>query len=150
MLKSNLTLIENGVLKSFYHNTATAKYFNTKSTGHASRGAKSSLRVSPTNWIISTGVHTESDVTEGTYLEILDTMGIGRGDNISGEFSFAASGYLCKNGVRIQPVKEITIAGNFNQLLKNISRMGNALLSNDSKSMFSPKIRFSELSVAGK
>ena len=150
MIKKDLSLIENGVLKSFYHNTVTAKHFKTTSTGHAYRGPRSSLNVTRTNWLIPTGSTTESDMTEGTYLEIIDVMGLGSGDNISGEFSFGASGYLCKDGKRIQPVKEITVAGNFNKLLMDISRMGRELKHNSSLSVFSPTIRFSHLSVAGK
>jgi PmbA protein len=149
--KVDLTMIENGVLKSFYHNTATANHFGTKTTGHASRGPRSSLGVSRSNWIILPGTSSESDMTEGTYLEVVDVMGMGPGTNsISGEFSFGASGYLCKNGKRIQPVKGITIAGNFNKLLSGISRMGTELKPNDSANTFSPLIRFSDLSVAGK
>ena len=89
-------------------------------------------------------------MTEGMYLEIHDTMGLGRGDNLSGDFSFGASGYLCKNGVRIQPVKEITIAGNFNKMLNGNLRMGTTLIPNSSMSFFAPKIRFSDLYIAGK
>jgi PmbA protein len=149
--KTDLTLIENGVFKSFYHNTATANYFGTKTTGHASRSPKSSLGVTGTNWVITPGTTSHSDMVEGTYLEVVDVMGIGPGsDDVSGEFSFGASGYLCKSGKRIQPVKGITIAGNFNRLLSGISRMGTELKHNDSRSTFAPLIRFSDLSVAGK
>lgn len=149
MLRKELALISNGKLNSFYHNTATAKFYGTTSTGHASRGAKSSLNVSSTNWLIKPGTLSESDVHEGTYLEVIDVMGLGRGDNLSGEFSFGASGYLCKDGKRIQPVKEITVAGNFNKILMGL-RMGSTLTPNTSMSMFSPTIRFSGLYVAGK
>ena len=151
MLKQDLTLIENGKLKSFYHNTATAKYFGIKSTGHASRSPKSSLDVTATNWLISAGTNSTSEMLDDTYLEIIDLMGLHSGcDSVSGEFSFGASGYLCKNGKRIQPVKGVTVAGNFNQLLCGISRMGNELKHNSSRSLFSPLIRFSNLAVAGK
>ena len=92
----------------------------------------------------------ENEVTEGLYLEIHDTMGLGRGDNLSGDFSFGASGYLCKDGVRIQPVKEITIAGNFNKMLTGDFKMGAILQANSSLSFFSPKIKFNDLYIAGK
>lgn len=151
MSRTDLTLIENGVLKSFYHNTATANYFGIKSTGHASRGAKSALGVSGSNWLIKPGKSTNDELTDGIYLEIIDVMGIGPGsDSVSGEFSFGASGYLCKNGKRIQPVKGITVAGNFNKLLNGIKCIGIDLHHNHSRGMFSPLIKFSELSVAGK
>lgn len=150
MLKKDLTLIENGTLKSFYHNSATAHYYGTVSTGHASREARYSLDVAPSNRLIKPGKHSADDVTEGIYLEVIDVMGLGRGDNVSGEFSFGASGYLCKDGKRIQAVKEITVAGNFNKLLLGISRMGSELKANCSRDTFSPVIRFSELYIAGK
>ncbi|MBC7714606.1 MAG: TldD/PmbA family protein [Rhizobacter sp.] len=151
VLKKDLTLIDNGVLKSFFHNTATANYYKTTTTGHAARGAKSALGVSGSNWLIKPGTSSRDEVTDGTYLEVVDVMGIGPGsDSVSGEFSFGASGYLCKNGKRIQPVKGITIAGNFNKLLTGIKCMGRDLQHNHSRGMFAPLIKFSELSVAGK
>ncbi len=150
VLRSDLTLIENGILKSFYHNTATANYFKTKTTGHATRGAKSALGVSGSNWLIKPGKHSVDEVQDGTYLEVVDVMGIGPGsDSVSGEFSFGASGYLCKNGKRIQPVKGVTVAGNFNNFISNIVCMGRELEHNHSRGMFAPKIKFKELSVAG-
>jgi PmbA protein len=151
MLKKDLTLIENGILKSFYHNTATAKYFGVESTGHASRGARSSLGVNSTNWLINTGKTSNSDTTSGTYFEVISVMGLGSGsDSVSGDFSFGASGYLCKDGNRLKGIKEVTVAGNFNQLLLEISCIGNSLKHNESRSLFAPLIRFSNLSIAGK
>ncbi len=149
MLKKDLTLIENGVLKSFYHNTSTASFFKTTSTGHASRGARTALGVAGTNWLIKPGADSELEVKAGTYLEIIYVMGLGRGDTMSGEFSFGASGYLCKDGKRIQPVKGITIAGNFNKILNGIAKMGTDLEPNSSYSRFAPMMRFCDLSVAG-
>lgn len=148
--RSDLTLIENGILKSFYHNTATANYFKTKTTGHGSRGPKSSLGVGGTNKLISVGTAPESDVTSGTYLEVHSLQGLHSGSNaITGDFSFGASGYLCRDGKRVQPVNGITIAGNFHKMLLNISTMGNTLHSNEYRSFFAPKIKFSNLSIAG-
>lgn len=150
VIKKDLTLIENGVLKTFYHNTATASFYKTISTGHATRGTRSSLNVSGSNLIITPGEMSDSDVQEGTYLEVIDVMGIGPGsDSISGEFSFGASGYLCKNGKRIQPVKGVTIAGNFNNLINEIGPIGKTLHHNHSQTTFSPLIKFLNLSVAG-
>lgn len=147
----DLTLIENGVLKSFYHNSVTAKFFNTKNTFHAARGARGPLGVSATTMVIKEGATPEVKVKEGLYLEIISQMGIGPGtNNINGTFSFGASGYLCKDGVRIQPVKGITIAGTINDLLTNIKVVGDTMHSNEYQSSFSPLIRFSNLSVAGK
>ncbi|MEC7183654.1 MAG: metallopeptidase TldD-related protein, partial [Bdellovibrionota bacterium] len=67
-----------------------------------------------------------------------------------GDFSFGASGYLCENGVVIEAVKGITVSGNFYQHLMEIGLIGNEMKSNAYGTFFSPEIRFSNLSVAGK
>ncbi len=47
--------------------------------------------------------------------------GLHSGTNtISGDFSVAASGFHIKDGKVVGPIKQITIAGNFYELLKNI------------------------------
>ena len=149
--RRDLTLIENGVLKSFYHNTATANYFKTQTTGHASRGPKSSLGVAGTNKLISVGNATHSELTGGTYLEIHALQGLHSGANaISGEFSFGASGYLCRDGKRIQAVKGFTVAGNYHKMLINIRALGDKLKHNTDKSFFTPLIRFADVRIAGK
>lgn len=149
--RSDLTLIENGVLKSFYHNTATANYFNTQTTGHGSRGPRSSLGVGGTNKLIQPGKTSESDARSGEYIEIHSLQGLHSGANsISGEFSFGASGYLCRDGQRVQPVKGITVAGNYHHMLMKIKAIGDVIHANTDKSFFAPTIRFDSLSVAGK
>ena len=47
---------------------------------------------------------------------------IGRGSNlITGDYSVGASGLMIENGEFSYPVSEITIAGNLNDIFKNIS-----------------------------
>lgn len=149
--RKDLNLIENGVLSNFYHNTSTAKYFKTQTTGHASRGPRSSLGVGGTNMLIKAGKSSESSTRSGEYLEIHSLQGLHSGANsISGEFSFGASGYLCKDGQRVAPVKGITVAGNYHQMLMKIKAIGDVIHSNTNKSFFAPTIRFESLAVAGK
>ncbi len=146
--RADLTLVENGKLVNFYHNHATANYFKTKSTGHGSRGAKGSLGVSGTHLSFDAG--SESSPLNGEYLEVNSMQGLHSGASfVSGEFSFGASGYLCRDGKRVQPVKGITVAGNFYEMLKNIECIGDKVNSDTYQSFFSPVIRFSSLKVAG-
>jgi PmbA protein len=149
--RADLTLIENGMLKNFYHNTSTANYFKTQTTGHASRGPKSGLGVSGTNGLIMPGKTSDSTITNGEYLEIHSVQGLHSGaSSISGEFSLGASGYLCRDGKRIQPVKGITVAGNYHHMLMNIKAIGDKVYADGDRGFFAPKIRFDQLSVAGK
>ncbi|MGL5481873.1 MAG: metallopeptidase TldD-related protein, partial [Aeromonas veronii] len=71
-------------------------------------------------------------------------------DAVSGDFSFGASGFLCRDGVRLQPVRGITVAGNFYRLLGELEAVGDTLHHNDGKGFYAPLIRFGGLSVAGK
>ncbi|MGB7998447.1 MAG: metallopeptidase TldD-related protein, partial [Photobacterium halotolerans] len=59
-------------------------------------------------------------------------------------------GFLCRDGKRLQPVRGITVAGNFYQMIKAIDAVGNQLENDYERDFFAPKIRFSGLSIAGK
>ena len=148
--RQDLTLIENGRLNSFYHNSATANFFKTKTTGHASRGAKSALGVSGTTRVISRGNSSDSEIKAGKYFEVHSLQGLYSGANaISGEFSFAASGYLYQEGEMIQPVKGVTVSGNFHTMLLGLNIIGDTILPTNDFEFFSPLLRFESMSVAG-
>ena len=146
--RSSMGLIENGVLKNFYHNSSTANYFKTQTTGHASRSAKGSLGVSGTNIVIEAG--SEKSPLSGTYIELCSLQGLHSGaSSISGEFSFGASGYICKDGKRQTPIKGITVAGNYYKMLEQIKCIGSDVMANSSRTFFAPVLRFSNMKVAG-
>ncbi|WP_062268379.1 TldD/PmbA family protein [Endozoicomonas arenosclerae] len=144
-------LIEKGELKTLLHNSHTAKALDAESTASASRGAKSSLDVSPRHKVIAVGSSSSAEVTGGEYLELVDLAGVHSGaDAISGDFSFGASGFLCRDGKRVQPVRGITVAGNFYKMLNEIDAMGSVLETSQSRNFYSPVIRFARLSIGGK
>ena len=76
------------------------------------------------------------------------TETIGHGTNlVTGDYSVGATGYLVENGEFKYPVNEITIAGNFNEMFKNIT------LANDLEfkySVNSPTMMIDGMTVAGK
>lgn len=149
-IPQDVTLIEDGVLKNFYHNTATSKFFKGSTTGHATRSPKSAMGVSGTYWVIAAGNSLEKELRSGKYLEIIDLQGLHSGTNpFSGHFSLAAKGYLYLNDKIVQPVNNITISGNIFDLLKSIVGLGNKIHLSAHRSFFSPTIRFASLSVAG-
>ncbi|MDP7319612.1 MAG: TldD/PmbA family protein [Bacteriovoracaceae bacterium] len=146
----DLHLIQDGVLKSFYHNSVTANYFGLDTTAHAARSPKGGLGVRGTTRVISTGTLSNNELESGEYLEIHSLQGLHSGaDAISGEFSFAASGYLCRDGQRVAPVKGITVSGNFYKMMKEIHLIGDEQLSDAQRGFFAPKLRFEKMSVAG-
>ncbi len=148
---SDLLLIGEGELKTLLHNSATARHFGVASNGSAARSARSALDVTARHLVFGTGPHSEGEVQSGDYLELLKLDGLHSGaDAVSGDFSFGASGFLCRDGVRVQPVRGITVAGNFYRLLGELEAVGNQLHHNDGKGFYAPLIRFGGLNVAGK
>ena len=125
-------VVENGVLKTLLHNRKTAKKQRVASTGNALRpGLSAPITVAPTNFFFKPGDKTlaelEADMSNG--LVITDLSGLHAGANMtSGDFSLLSKGYLLKGGKRVQPVEQITIAGNFYDVLKNIRAIGSDLI----------------------
>jgi len=143
-------LIKRGCLETLAHNSATAKHFGVKTTGHASRSPKSTLGIGLHQMYIDKGNDSESTLHAGEYLLITDLAGLHSGANpISGQFSFGASGYLMNDGERLQPVRNITIAGNFYEMLKKISAVGTELFWDQGRTSLMPHIRFSDIAISG-
>ncbi|RZA16817.1 MAG: TldD/PmbA family protein [Proteobacteria bacterium] len=148
--REDLTVIDHGVLKSFYHNSSTAKFFKTKTTAHAGRGARGSLGVSPSQLVFDTGSSSDKDMYTGQVLKVISLKGLHSGTNaVSGHFSLAIEGVLYKDGTPGQMVKDVTLSANFYVILKNIQAIGTKLEASAGRGFFSPSIRFSGLSVAG-
>ena len=81
---------------------------------------------------------------------ITDFAGLHSGANsITGDFSLAAKGYYIKNGKKQYPIEQITVAGNYFELIKDIKAIGEDLKFPMS-SFGSPSILVSTLSIAGK
>lgn len=146
----DVSLIKDGVFENLLHNSQTAKYFKTSNNARGQRSAKSSLSVSSTNLVIFPGADDVAKCVEQEYFEIHTMQGLHSGMSFtSGDFSFAASGYLVKEGKRQRGVKGVTVAGNFYEMLHKISMMGQTLHSSFGQSFFAPLIRFSDIRIAG-
>lgn len=125
------SIIEGGTLKTLLYNTKTAKKEGKQSTGHAYKSSyKGTVTVAPSNlYIEATNTSYEQiieSVSEGVLITHLS--GLHSGTNpISGDFSVAAKGYYIKNGKVETPVTQMTIAGNFYELLNSIDSIGSDL-----------------------
>jgi len=121
-------VIKEGKLTTYLHNLKTAQKDNTKSTGNAYRSShKSKISISPTNMYLKKGEYTFdellTELKEGLVIE--EVQGLHSGANqVSGDFSLSARGFYVENGEVEKPVEQITISGNFLQLLKDIQYIG--------------------------
>lgn len=145
-------VIDRGVLTTLLHSRKTARKQGVKTTGNASRSYASPVRVSPTNFFFKPGekdlAALMSDMGEG--LVITELGGLHAGANpTSGDFSLIAKGYTVKDGKRDKTVQQITVAGNFYELLKNIRAVGSDLLF-PASSTGSPSVDVGTLQVSGK
>ena len=83
---------------------------------------------------------------------IINVQGLHAGANpVSGDFSLSASGYVIENGAIARPVEQITIAGNFIDLLKDIEELGRDLRMNlpGSSHIGAPSLKIKALDIAG-
>lgn len=145
--RAPLTLIQDGVLNSFYHNSVTADFFKTKTTGHGARSASSPLGVAGTDLII-TGKNAKP--MPDKYLEVIQLDGLYSGANrVTGTFSVAIKGYIWERGERKGTFGNITLSGNWMDLLKNAEVVGTELIASTDESFFTVPLMFHDMSVAG-
>lgn len=148
--RKELTLVEKGVLKSLFHNSVTSRFYKMPNTGHAARGPRGSLGTSSTQLVLDKGRTAVKDLYAGHALKVISLKGLHSGTNaISGYFSLAVEGLLMKDGQIQQHVKDVTLSGNFYEILQQIQAVGDRLEPSSTHSFFSPEIRFGSLSVAG-
>ena len=146
-------LVSNGKLVTLLHNLKTAHKQGVKTTGNGFKPSyASSVGVSESNLYLQKGSMSFDDLMKeiGEGVIITDLAGLHSGANtVSGDFSLAAKGFYVENGKKTFPVEQITLAGNYFDLLKNIVAVGNDLkfpMSN----VGSPSVIVTGLSVAGK
>ncbi|MFW6268736.1 MAG: TldD/PmbA family protein [Bacillota bacterium] len=148
-------IIENGELKTFLHNLKTARKAGTQSTGNASRGShKSYIDISPTNMYLKPGNSSYQDLIESIDKGILITevQGLHAGANsVSGDFSLSSAGFYINKGKIERPIEQITVAGNFIELLNDIEIIGKDFKMGlpGSGHIGAPSIKIRELDVAG-
>lgn len=144
------TIVEKGVLKTLFHNRKTAKKDGVETTGHARKSSyKGTLTVGPINLYIQPSTESVEAllhrIQEGVFITGL--AGLHSGVNpISGDFSVAATGFYIQDGKVASPVKQMTIAGNYFDYLKQITAVGSDL-EFTSSGYGSPSLHVKELSV---
>ena len=140
-------VIEDGVLKTLLHNRKTAKKAGCRTTGNAAGAG----HVAPTNLFFKPGKLTQEELLAnlGDGLYLTEVSGLHAGANpISGDFSLLSRGFEIKGGRVVRAVEEFTVAGNFYQLLKDITDVGGDLLF-EASPIGSPSVLVKRLDVAG-
>jgi PmbA protein len=117
-----LALVEDGVLKSWLLDSATARELSLVTTGHASRGVSSPPSPAPTNLYLEAGKISRADlikdIPEGLYVTDMIGMGV---NLVTGDYSRGAAGFWIENGELAYPVSEVTIAGHLFDVFRSLT-----------------------------
>lgn len=117
------TIIDKGILKSYLHNTSTAKKYKTKSTGNAGL-----ISPSPSNIILQEGKNSYNKLVESMDKGIIITnVWYTRfQDYTKGDFSTIPRDacFLVEDGTISFPIKNIRVSDNIINILKSISDLG--------------------------
>ncbi|MGI6453331.1 MAG: TldD/PmbA family protein [Syntrophomonadaceae bacterium] len=146
----NKTIIENGILMGFLHDTYTAKRCGVESTGNSQRASFRSMpSIGTTNFYLQPGKRTQAEMIAeiDRGLLVTEVLGMHTANPISGDFSLGAAGIMIEKGRLSYPVRGLTIAGNLITLLKDIEEVGSDLRFFGSRG--SPTILIKNVSIGG-
>ena len=150
-------VIENGVFKTLLYNMKTAAVAGKKTTGNAAKGGYDApVGIRPFTMYLAGGEYTEEELLAkaGSGVYINDLSGLHAGANpISGDFSLQSAGFMIRDGKKAEYVKSFTVAGNFYDLLNQVTAVANNVTLPAAFGMTafgSPSVLVENLSVAGK
>ena len=87
----------------------------------------------------------------GNGLYITELKGLHAGANTqSGDFSLEAEGFLVVDGKKTRPVKNITVADNFYEILKKVTALSDEVDFGTGSKYGAPDVMFSDISISGK
>ena len=152
---SRKALIENGVLKLFLYNKEEAEKTNGQTTGN---GFKNSYKGKPEIGVTNVRLEGQKksredlirEMQDGLYITHCDGMFAGA-DVVSGDFTLISKGYFVENGQMTGGVNQITVAGNFYDMLKEIGAIGNDYLTSltGTGAFVAPSVFIKQLVVSG-
>lgn len=140
-------VVEDGVLKTWILDLASARQLGLESTGNASRGTSSPPSPSVTNLYLAPGTTSAHDlvgaIDDGFYVTELIGFGI---NMVTGDYSRGAAGFWIEKGRITYPVSEITIAGNLKDMFLNLTPADDLVFRYGTDA---PTVRVDGLTVAG-
>lgn len=147
-------LIEKGEFKTLLYNLKTANLAGRETTGNASKaGYDSPVGIRPFTLYLASGDISEEELLckagNGVYINSLGGLHAGA-NPVSGDFSLQSAGFMIEDGKKTTAVKSFTVAGNFYEVLKNISAVASNLEFPGMGAYGSPSVLVEGLSIAGK
>lgn len=149
-------IIRDGVMTGWLHSLKSAAALNEKATGNGfKREYLEDTSAGYTNLVLKAGEKSLeelfAEMGDGIYITECDGMFAGA-NPVSGDFALISKGYQIVDGKKGQAVSQITVAGNFFEMLKQVR-----CLANDSQTerfvtstVTAPAVWVGELSISGR
>jgi PmbA protein len=142
------SVIDQGVLSPVLCDVYSARKLGRASTGSAGRGIGGNPGPTTSNLIMQSGGMKREELLRGVQRGLYVTSLMGFGFNpVTGDFSRGAQGFWIENGELTFPVSEVTIAANFDEILKRIDAVADDLQLRSSSA--APTFRVSHMTLAG-
>ncbi|MFZ1866479.1 MAG: TldD/PmbA family protein [Polyangiales bacterium] len=148
LLSRRNTVVRSGILETYLLDSYSARKLDLQSTASASRSPSGGISSSASNFILMPGSMSRdqliADTPHGLY--VTGMMGFGF-NGVTGDFSRGASGFLIRDGELADPVSEVTISLNLDELLQRIDAVADDL--DHRTAIASPTFRVSSMTLAG-
>jgi len=142
------SVVDKGVLSPVLCDVYSARKLGRQSTGSAGRGIGGNPGPTTSNLVMQAGTMKRDALIRDTKRGLYVTSLMGFGFNpITGDFSRGAQGFWIEGGELTFPVSEITIAANFDEILKRIDAVADDLELRTSTA--APTFRVSHMTLAG-
>ena len=144
-----ISLVTQGRFEDFMYHIESARKEGRESNGHAGRNYKSGISTTTHNIVIPKGSYTLDELVALPEKCLLVTKleGAAGCDPLSGDISIGIQGFWIEKGQRQQAVDNVTIAGNFFDVLKSIKALGNIYHPNLSQ-IFIPPVLIEGLTLS--
>ncbi|HEU0036936.1 MAG TPA: TldD/PmbA family protein [Kofleriaceae bacterium] len=142
------SVVDKGVLAPVLCDVYSARKLGRESTGSAGRGIGGNPGPTTSNLIMQPGAVSRKELLKQTGRGLYVTSLMGFGFNpVTGDFSRGAQGFWIEDGELTFPVSEVTIAANFDEILKRIDLVADDLELRSSTA--APTFRVSHMTLAG-
>ncbi len=141
-------VLDKGVLGPVLCDVYSARKLGRTSTGSASRGIGGNPSPTSSNLIMQPGTWKRDALIRDTKRGLYVTSMMGFGFNpVTGDFSRGAQGFWIEDGELTFPVSEVTIAANFDEIMKRIDAVCDDLKLRTATA--APTFRVSHMTLAG-
>ncbi len=142
-----MALVDDGVLNSWFLDSATARELGLATTGHAQRGVSAPPSPGPSNLHLEPGpLGPDVLIREtGSGLYVTDLIGMGV-NLVTGDYSRGVAGFWIENGEVSFPVSEVTVAGHLSDMFRTLTPANDLVFRYGTNA---PTLRVEGLTVAG-